>query len=78
LCSGRFVLNTADDPVRKEIVKLLKTKPEGVRKADVLSTLRDVGMTTTDHACSRVLRTLCVAAGAVWHLKEGATFQKKI
>jgi hypothetical protein len=72
------VLHTEDDPVRKEIVNLLKVKPEGVRKADVMAALRSADITTTDHTCSRALRQLCVAVGAVWHLKEGATFQKKI
>lgn len=72
------MLNTEDDPVRKEVVNLLKDKPEGVRKADVMAALRAADVTTTDHACSRALRTVCVAVGAVWHLKEGATFQKKI
>lgn len=64
--------------MRMEILKLLQARPDGVRKADVVAALKAAGIQASDHALSRALRSLCVAAGAVWHLKEGATFSKPL
>eukprot|EP00892_Ulva_mutabilis_P001174 jgi/Ulvmu1/11057/UM007_0239.1 len=73
---GRYIVAQQDDPVRVETLKLLQARPEGLRKADVAAALKAAGVQVSDHAISRSLRSLCVAAGAVWHLKEGATFSK--
>lgn len=65
-----------DDPLRGALLKLLDAHPDGVRKADVVAAMKQAGVQATDHAISRTLRSLCVAGGAVWHLRDGATFSK--
>lgn len=67
-----------DDALRGVLLKLLQDRPDGIRKGEVLSAVKEAALPFTDHAISRALRSLCVAAGAVWHLREGATFSKPI
>jgi hypothetical protein len=78
VCSDRFVYNPKDDTFRALVLQVLQENPAGVRKADVMTAARDAGLSVSEHAYSKVLRDLCEAQGAVWKLKEGATFRDKL
>lgn len=77
-CRGRYIVAQPEDRLRGVLLKLLQDRPDGVRKGDVISAVKEAQLPYTDHGISRALRSLCVAAGAVWHLREGATFSKPI
>jgi hypothetical protein len=74
-CRGRFVLKPEGEPLRQLVLDLLQAQTQGIRRADVLSRAKARGIMVKEHEYGKVLRDLCVAKGAVWELKEGASFQ---
>ena len=71
----RYVLKPKDDPFRYMVLELLEASKNGIRKADVMHEAGIRGLVVKDHEYGKVLRELCVAKGALWELKEGASFQ---
>ena len=74
-CRGRFVLKPEDEPFRQLVLELLQASKGGVRRADVMKAATAQGLSVKEHEYGKVLRDLCVAKGATWELKEGASFQ---
>jgi hypothetical protein len=74
VCRGRFLLQPEDDPFRAMVLQLLERSAHGIRKADVMAEAAMLGLAVKEHEYGKVLRELCVAKGALWDLKEGASF----
>lgn len=56
------------------VLELLQKSQQGIRKADVMQEASMRGLAVKEHEYGKVLRDLCVAKGALWDLKEGASF----
>ena len=57
------------------MLELLEKSQQGIRKADVMHEASMRGLSVKEHEYGKVLRDVCIAKGALWELKEGASFQ---
>lgn len=69
------MLKPQEEPFRGMLLQLLESSNNGIRKADVMQQAAIRGLVVKEHEYGKVLRDLCVAKGALWDLKEGASFQ---
>jgi hypothetical protein len=68
-------LKPEEEPLRQLVLDLLQARSQGIRRSDVLGEAKVRGIVVKEHEYGKVLRDLCVAKGAAWELKEGASFQ---